>query len=126
MAALTVFKGTIGETPGAVDVDYQNEIRMWYGALANIPAGWQICDGTGGTPDLRGYFVKGAAAGNAGDDAAHGNLTHTHDNDVSVQTGIASPTGAGASRTSGHNHIVTIDPANHEPPYKHLVFIMKL
>ena len=33
-------------------------IILWYGTTA--PAGWKICDGTNGTPDLRGRFVVGA------------------------------------------------------------------
>lgn len=32
----------------------------WYGAVNNIPAGWHLCDGTSGTPDLRDKFVLGA------------------------------------------------------------------
>lgn len=35
-------------------------IMMWYGALGGIPAGFQVCDGTNGTPDLRNKFVVGA------------------------------------------------------------------
>lgn len=35
-------------------------IMDWYGLSANCPAGWAICDGTNGTPDLRGKFVIGA------------------------------------------------------------------
>lgn len=37
-------------------------IVMWSGLLANIPAGWSLCDGAGGTPDLREKFVMGAPA----------------------------------------------------------------
>lgn len=35
-------------------------IAMWSGSVASIPAGWHLCDGTSGTPDLRGMFVIGA------------------------------------------------------------------
>lgn len=35
-------------------------ICIWYGSLGSIPAGWQACDGTSGTPDLRDKFVLGA------------------------------------------------------------------
>lgn len=52
-------------------------IAMWSGLLANIPSGWILCDGTGGTPDLRSKFVKGAAAG-IDPGVIGGNLTHTH------------------------------------------------
>ena len=36
-------------------------IVMWSGAVADIPTGWALCDGTGGTPDLRGRFIVGAS-----------------------------------------------------------------
>lgn len=35
-------------------------IVMWSGDIANIPVGWALCDGTNGTPDLRGRFIVGA------------------------------------------------------------------
>jgi hypothetical protein len=51
------------------------DIIMFAGATA--PAGWAICDGSSGTPDLRSDFVVGAnAAGNVG--ATAGSATHTH------------------------------------------------
>lgn len=34
-------------------------IMMWSGAVGNIPAGWALCDGANGTPDLSGRFVVG-------------------------------------------------------------------
>ena len=37
-------------------------IVMWSGSIATIPAGWFICDGTNGTPDLRDRFIVGAGA----------------------------------------------------------------
>jgi hypothetical protein len=35
-------------------------IGMWSGSAASIPAGWHLCDGTSGTPDLRDRFIVGA------------------------------------------------------------------
>ncbi len=37
-------------------------IIMWKGAVSAIPAGWKLCDGANGTPDLRDKFVIGAGA----------------------------------------------------------------
>jgi len=37
-------------------------IMMWSGSIASIPAGWLLCDGTGGTPDLRDRFIVGAGS----------------------------------------------------------------
>jgi hypothetical protein len=59
---------------------------MWGGLIANIPAGWALCNGANGTPDLRSRFIKGAAAepGGTGGSATHthadhtGILNHTH------------------------------------------------
>lgn len=33
--------------------------QMYCGSIEDIPAGWQLCDGTNGTPDLRGRFIVG-------------------------------------------------------------------
>lgn len=35
-------------------------IIMWSGLSSNIPPGWSLCDGSNGTPDLKGRFVLGA------------------------------------------------------------------
>jgi microcystin-dependent protein len=56
----------IGSVPYAVRADDgvpKGGIIMWSGTLAAIPAGWRLCDGTGGTPDLRDRFVMGTSAG---------------------------------------------------------------
>ena len=37
-------------------------IIAWNGAVASIPAGWVLCDGNNGTPDLRKRFIAGAEA----------------------------------------------------------------
>ena len=37
-------------------------IVSWYGILNSVPNGWRICDGSGGTPDLRNRFVIGAGS----------------------------------------------------------------
>lgn len=52
-------------------------IALWSGAIALIPHGWGLCDGTQGTPDLRDKFVP--VAGNDYDpDDSGGAITHTH------------------------------------------------
>lgn len=35
-------------------------IIMWSGSVASVPAGWFLCNGANGTPDLRNRFVVGA------------------------------------------------------------------
>jgi hypothetical protein len=58
--ALTLTSST---GPGMVPA---GAIMMWSGAIAAIPAGWALCNGSGGTPDLRNRFVIGAHSDNAG------------------------------------------------------------
>lgn len=57
-------------------------ICMWAGLLSEIPDGWQICDGSNGSPDLRSKFIKGSAVGVdpgvTGGAATHTHTTHAH------------------------------------------------
>lgn len=73
-------------------------IIIWSGSIASIPGGYQLCNGTNGTPDLRNKFVLGAgnsyAVGATGgsDTLDYGSHTHT-----------TTPTGS----DSGHSHTLT-------------------
>jgi hypothetical protein len=49
-----------GSDAGGYDSCYRGEIRMFYGKKDYIPKGFQLCDGTNYTPDLRDKFVVGA------------------------------------------------------------------
>lgn len=61
-------------------------IAMWSGDSASIPAGWAICDGTNGTPDLRDRFIvgsgttytTGATGGAAAISLAHSHTANDH------------------------------------------------
>lgn len=35
-------------------------ILLWSGSIASIPAGFALCNGSNGTPDLRDKFIVGA------------------------------------------------------------------
>ncbi|MBA7576333.1 hypothetical protein ES708_18172 [subsurface metagenome] len=61
---------------GAVTIP-QNGVLIWAGLLANIPIGYNLCDGGGGRPELRAKFLRGSNAGvNPG--GLGGADTHTH------------------------------------------------
>lgn len=56
-------------------------VTMWSGAIGSIPTGWQLCNGSGGSPDLRDRFVIGAGNTYAVDDTGGSttkDLSHTH------------------------------------------------
>lgn len=65
-------------------------ILMWGGATTTIPTGWQLCDGTNSTPDLRSKFIVGASASGGYTVAATGGsadavvVSHNHTASSSV------------------------------------------
>ena len=129
---------------------------MWYKSTGEIPAGWHLCDGNEGTPDLRGKYVVGVSTDN--ERVPTGSTSHHHTNsstnaggshvhDVTGSIGgtvskvDVSDIGSGTSGISKtHSHTVDLDlpssgthqhttsntnPANNDPPYLQVYFIMR-
>ena len=76
-------------------------IIMWSGSVASVPAGWFLCDGANGTPDLRNRFVVGAGSTYA--------VNATGGADTVALTAAQMPahghTFSGTTNTTGaHNH----------------------
>lgn len=74
--------GIIGTAPAAATPIPTGCILMWSGSIGSIPAGWVLCNGSNGTPDLRDRFVIGAGSTYAVD-ATGGSadaivVSHTH------------------------------------------------
>ena len=106
-------------------------IILWSGAIVDIPAGWQLCNGTNGTPDLRNRFLAGAGDTYAVD-ATGGALTHNHDFQISAHlhaldygTEVAGGTDFSATTETA---ILNADTGQdgHLPPYYALCYIMKM
>jgi microcystin-dependent protein len=57
-------------------------ILIWSGSVGSVPAGYYLCDGTNGTPDLRNSFVLGAGnaytVGQTGGSTDAIVVSHTH------------------------------------------------
>ena len=85
-------------------------IIMWSGALAAIPAGWGLCDGTAGKPDLRDRFIMGAggvaAVGVTGGFRNSSLVEHGHSVIGNFTTGTESAlhTHAATVNDPGHAH----------------------
>jgi microcystin-dependent protein len=118
----------------------------------SIPANWHICDGTGGTPDLRDKFVVGAGSTYAVN-AAGGSLTttsdgaHNHtgatgghtlalsevpelvDSAAGSGTTISTKVATAPAATVAHTHPISTDGAHTHtatPPYLALAYIQRV
>lgn len=124
-------------------------IMMWSGAVNAVPAGWALCDGTNGTPNLKGRFIVGYdpadpdynAIGKTGGEKAH-LLTqaempaHSHqttipskDFDTQTNNGpnLTGPgDGALSTQTFATNSMGGNQPHENRPPFYTLAFIIKL
>jgi len=74
--------GIIGSIPVAPSSFTTGMIMLWSGAIGSIPSGWNLCDGTNGSPDLRDRFVVAAgnsySVGQTGGTADAIVVSHTH------------------------------------------------
>ena len=90
-------------------------ILLWSGAADTIPAGFALCDGENGTPDLRGRFVVGAGGS---------------DYSVGATGGTAVETLTDFMRTGGsvmeHFRAYTSETNDNRPPYYALCYIMRV
>lgn len=132
---------------------YVNQIIAW--DQPTPPENWLICDGTGGTPDLRGLFIYGKyddsdtpiTGGSSIHTHVSGEVSTTADHGHSISVSLASVTATVTRGTStynaltthahnttintsgdagGHSHTVSLDSSNGLPPCILLYFIMKV
>jgi hypothetical protein len=77
-------------------------IMLWSGTIATVPSGWALCDGAGGTPDLRDRFIVGASSDDVG--VAKTNITG-----ALTQTG-----GSKDAVNVSHTHTATVTDPGHD------------
>lgn len=85
-------------------------VILWYGSSGAVPAGWQICDGTNGTPNLKGRVPVGVDAAQTEFDVlgeTGGAKTHT-------LTQAEMPQHQHAGTTAGENENHTHNLAGHQ------------
>ena len=125
-------------------------IVAWYGMPNNIPAGWRICDGLAGTPNLKDRFIVGAGGKyrlntKGGEEKVKLNANqipaHSHEymdsffseawGQVKVPGGWGSRAGTDRDNKAFQFKRKTFNtggniPHNNMPPYFSLYYIMKL
>jgi microcystin-dependent protein len=117
------FNGTTNILPAGV-------ITLWSGAVAAVPSGWYLCNGSNGTPDLRDRFVVGAgstyavgATGGANTVTLDATMipSHTHAITASGSTGTSGAhthtfSGTSSGQSATHTHAVTDNGHSHSLP----------
>lgn len=105
-------------------------IVLWSGSIATIPAGFVLCDGSNGSPDLRDKFLVGAGSTYAVD-AQGGAVNHNHtftsdghdhmlESGEGLEAGLIKQEYTTIDVDSG-----STDNADGRPPYYALCWIMK-
>jgi len=145
--------GIIGAAPPAATPIPSGGIFLWSGSIGSIPAGYVLCNGSNGTPDLRDRFVVGAGSAYAvnatGGSADSVVVSHTHAATVTdpghnhsynqpVASNAANPPGSSGSQPSATttgsaftgisvtNATAGVSGTNANlPPYYALCYIMK-
>lgn len=110
----------------------KGDIILWYGAAADIRKGWALCNGSNGTPDLRGVSVVGAGGSFAVGDKG-GASSHTHSFSAGSHTHPIGPAPPDLNLQSGSDRRLvgtlisgTTGDESTRSPYHALCFIMKL
>lgn len=97
--------GIVGATPPPATPIPAGGIFLWSGSIGSIPAGYVLCNGSNGTPDLRDRFVVGAGSTYAVD-AIGGSadavvVSHTHTATVTDPGHLHTYTRGGTDTVSG-------------------------
>ena len=98
-------------------------ILLWSGSAGSIPSGFVLCNGSNGTPDLRGRFVVGYHDGNGDYDVndtggaasvtlstsqipshSHTTNNHTHSFSSSHTHGVSGSVSGSTNTTGSHSH----------------------
>lgn len=80
-------------------------ILLWSGSTGSIPAGWVLCNGSNGTPDLRDRFIIGA-----------GNTYAVNATGGTADSVVVSHTHAATVTDPGHTHTFTASVTNFTSP----------
>jgi hypothetical protein len=113
-----------------------NGIAMWDGATA--PTGWEICDGTNGTPDMRDFYLVIGNTGQHG--TGSGDNTYTFPARTSASNGAHEHELGGSGltdtvntqnayhrvSTNSHTHTFTSFTITSRPRFLSLVFVRKI
>ena len=93
--------GIIGTAPTPPTPLPSGAIILWSGSIGSIPAGYYLCNGSNGTPDLRNRFVVGAGSTYAvdGTGGSADAIVVSHNHTATSTSSVTDP---------GHAHTISI------------------
>jgi len=114
-------------------------IIIWSGSIASIPAGYLLCDGNNGTPDLRNKFIvaadeddlgKATSSIIGGHEQTGGSVQHDHTTSstgtCTLNTGTGVMAGDNFDRDGTTNNTGEALTEVAVPPFYALAYIMKV
>jgi len=107
-----------GRAKVLVDTVPSGAIIMWSGSVASVPPGYLLCNGSNGTPDLRGQFIVGAggtlnpgATGGTNSNTLNVNQLPSHSHATTIANGGAHAHTASTGNAGSHAHSGTASSA---------------
>ena len=123
---MIIMQAGVGQTSGVPS----GMIMLWSGAIVDIPAGWVLCNGGNGTPDLRDRFLLGAGDSFSVDQRG-GDVDHYHGVDISHGHSLGpgdeliDANGDPALSIADYSDGIISDSKTNAPLYHALAYIMK-
>lgn len=106
--------GAVGAT-GQAGLVPSGGIMLWSGTVATIPAGWALCNGLNGTPNLQDKFILGAGTTAAGTTGGSVAITPTV-NATTIGALTGDTQGAHSHTGATGSHVLTLSEI---PPHDH-------
>jgi microcystin-dependent protein len=98
-------------------------IMLWSGSIASIPSGWALCDGSGGTPDLRDRFVVGAGSSYAVGATGGATTATLSTANIPAHTHSISGSGTTSGQSVDHTHTFSGNTGGQSQTHSHTVSI---
>lgn len=107
--------GIIGTQPASGATIPAGLISMWSGSIGSIPAGWYLCDGSNGTPNLTDRFIIGAGSTYAVNGTGGVSSVTLTTNNMPAHTHTATSTDSGHTHTTTWNNIDDFQQGSQSP-----------
>lgn len=111
-------------TSAPIDRFVAGMIMLWSGSIASIPSGWALCNGSGGTPDLRDRFVVGAGSSYAVGATGGATTATLSTANIPAHTHSIAGSGTTSNQSNGHTHTYSGTTSGQSQTHSHSISII--